>query len=116
MSEAVVFRIGETTTNIALIDELPETDFNLSYNYPNPFNMQTTIEYVIPIKSHVEITIYNMLGQVVAQLVNDEKDSGRYRVVWDGLDHFGRPVVSGLYIFQIVSGDFVSSRKLLLLK
>ncbi len=83
----------------------------LSFNYPNPFNPTTTINYRIPEQSFVSIKVYNMLGEVVALLVNESKDAGNYSLRFDGSD-----LPSGTYIYRITAGDFTDSKKLLLLK
>jgi hypothetical protein len=85
--------------------------FALHQNYPNPFNPSTTIRYSMPHTSFVTLTIYNTLGQQVAQLVNEQQQAGYHDVVFrgDGL-------ASGVYYYRIQAGDFVASKKLLLLK
>jgi hypothetical protein len=92
--------------------------FALKQNYPNPFNPATTIEFSIP-EDHrgaVRLRIYNMLGEVVRELVAGELAPGNYRQVWDGLDNSGRRLASGLYIYQLCAGNFSATRKLLLMK
>ncbi len=92
------------------------TEFSLSQNYPNPFNPETIIEYQIPKKSQVTIRIYNLVGQEIVNLVNEGKDVGNFKIVWDGKDSFGTIVTSGVYVYQMRAGDFVTSRKLILLR
>ncbi|MFC2133764.1 T9SS type A sorting domain-containing protein [Bacteroidota bacterium] len=115
LSEAVVFFV-QTTVSVDSGEEQNLSEFSLSNNYPNPFNMQTTIEYVLPRSSHVKITVYNILGQLVKILVDSEKEPGQHRTMWNGIDQQSRKTSSGIYFCRIVAGDFVSSRKLLLLK
>jgi len=88
----------------------------LRQNYPNPFNSETTIEYEIANKMNVSIKIYNSRGQLITHLVNERQSAGRYKTKWDGVDKFGQYAPSGVYIYQIKAGDFISSRKLILLK
>ena len=113
---------AEATTTIHLatgIDELnqdvPER-FALFQNYPNPFNPSTTIRYDVPVTAHVSISIYNVLGQRVAELVNREHQPGHHMVVWDGKNQFGIPVASGTYLYRIHSEDFTKVRKLMMIK
>jgi hypothetical protein len=96
-------------------DFLP-TEFSINQNYPNPFNPVTTIEYSLPQSCEVSIKIYNVLGQVVNCLVEEQQDTGEYNVIWDGTDANGRPVASGMYFYQMVAGDFVSAKKMVVLK
>ena len=86
------------------------TEYGLSQNYPNPFNPSTTIAYQIPKASSVKLTVYNMLGEEVATLVSGEKGPGYYQVRWQ--PH----LPSGMYIYRLRAGEFVQSRKLMLLK
>ena len=90
--------------------------YALHQNYPNPFNPTTTINYDLPENAHVEIVIYNMLGQNIRTLVNDDKPFGYHSVVWDGMTDSGESVSSGLYIYRIISGDFQKVKKMVLLK
>ncbi|MCP4582488.1 MAG: T9SS type A sorting domain-containing protein [candidate division Zixibacteria bacterium] len=96
-------------------DELPN-DFTLSQNYPNPFNPSTVIQFSLPHLSNVEIEVYNVLGQTVRNLVNEEKPAGQYQVIWNGLDNSGKAVSSGMYFYKIKTDGFSSSKKMILLK
>ncbi|MBC8180740.1 S8 family serine peptidase [candidate division KSB1 bacterium] len=99
--------------------ELPKT-FQLDQNYPNPFNAETIIRYSIPDTKaqsvHVTLNIYNVNGQLVRTLVNEEKTAGFYSVHWDGLDSQTQAVASGIYFYQIKAGDFLSIKKMGMLK
>jgi hypothetical protein len=92
------------------------THFELAQNYPNPFNPTATIEYALPKPAMVELRIFNILGQAVRTLVNEEKGAGYYQVVWDGKDEVGRTVSTGIYLYQIKAGDFVETKKMQLIK
>ncbi len=91
-------------------------DFTLSQNYPNPFNPTTTIEYGLPVSTEVMIAIFNVLGQEVAVLVDGEKEAGYHTVTWDSRDAYGSQVSSGVYFYRIQAGEFVETKKMLLLK
>ncbi len=94
---------------------VPE-EFQLAQNFPNPFNPSTTIRYALKNDVQVELIIFNMSGQKVKTLVKAAQSTGFKRVVWNGLDDRGNTVPSGLYIYQLKAGGFVSSHKMLLLK
>ena len=94
-------------------------EFKLGQNYPNPFNPETVIEYSLPRNRsnyNVVVKIFDCLGQVVNVLVNKEQTPGSYKVVWNGKDSFGQNASSGLYIVRVQAGEFVQSRKMMLLK
>ena len=84
--------------------------------YPNPFNPMTTLRYGLPEKTFVMLTIYDMLGREITQLINSNQEAGFKSIQWDATDSFGRPVSAGIYVYQIHAGEFVQTRKLVLLK
>ena len=90
--------------------------FALHNNYPNPFNPVTNIRYDIPVASDVRIDIYNIAGKKVRTLVSREHQPGRYKIQWNATNEFGSPVATGMYIYKIHAKDFVSVKKLLLMK
>jgi hypothetical protein len=90
--------------------------FSLSQNYPNPFNPVTKIGYGIPEKCDVSITIYNIMGEQVATIVDGSKEPGYYFTIWDSRNDMGSVVSSGIYLYQIQAKDFFQTRKLLLIK
>jgi hypothetical protein len=97
------------------------TDFAISQNYPNPFNPSTSIEFSVPVNSNVTLTIYNLLGQVVTTLVNEEISAGNYNVIWNGEDQSGFKVSSGIYLYKMQAtgtngNEFQQIRKMVLLK
>lgn len=96
-------------------DQLP-TDFSLRQNYPNPFNVSTTIEFTVPHDSWVRMTVYNLIGQRVAMLVDQQLAAGTYRVPWDGADLTGSIASSGIYLYRLETDYFTTTRKMLLLK
>ena len=91
--------------------ELLPKEYALIQNYPNPFNPVTTINYEIPMQSMVEINIYNALGEKVAVLVNEMKEAGRYNVEFNAAGYS-----SGIYIYQIKANEYVSVKKMILMK
>lgn len=91
-------------------------EFELSQNYPNPFNPETKIEFSIPSRSTVNISVYNMLGQMVSVLTDQVYDAGRHGLVWSGCDNSGSHVSSGIYFYRMTVGDSTISRKMLLVK
>ena len=94
----------------------PPQTYSLSQNYPNPFNPRTQISYELPVGSHVTLTVYNILGQKVTTLVNKEMPAGHYAADWNGASDRGRRVSSGVYLYKLEAGDFIKTRKMLLLK
>ena len=95
--------------------KIPE-QFILYPNYPNPFNPVTTIRYDLSNESFVNITIYDMLGNVVYNLVNTNQSSGYKSVQWNATNNQGEPVSAGVYLYKIQAGDFVDTKKMILLK
>ncbi len=87
------------------------TVFSLSQNYPNPFNPMTTIEFGIPKEVKVSLKIYDALGSEVETIVNEKLEPGYYKYQWNGIN-----VASGVYFYRITAGNFVSTKKLMLLK
>lgn len=90
--------------------------FALHNNYPNPFNPITNIRYDIPEVSDVKIDIYNLAGKKVKTLVSSNHQPGRYKIQWNATNESGAPVSTGMYIYKIRAKDFVSVKKLLLMK
>ncbi len=105
-----------TSTGIGDLDNGQPKKFELSQNFPNPFNPSTSIRYSVKDQSKVTITIYNLLGQEVRTLVNEIQTPGFRQVIWNGKDDNGRAVSSGVYLYRLRAGDFVQSRKMLLMK
>ncbi len=105
----------QSATGIAAQQGLPKT-YELQQNYPNPFNPTTNIQFAVPRESQVTLTIYNILGQKVRTLVDDNRAAGRFEIVWDGKDDHGATVGTGLYLYRLQAGDHAIVRKMLLLK
>jgi len=103
---------------ISSIDEedIPQS-FGLDQNAPNPFNPVTTISFAVPASGgDVEVAVYDVAGRRTALLASGHRDPGRYTVVWDGRDERGRRVASGIYFARMVAPDYVTTRKMILLK
>ena len=90
--------------------------FGLEQNHPNPFNPATTIQYTLSEATQVRLTIYNVLGQSVRELVNNGQGAGVYRVTWDGRNNLGKAVTSGVYLYRLEAGANRSVRKMILAK
>jgi hypothetical protein len=97
-------------------EENKPTTFNLSQNYPNPFNPVTNFKFSLPQASHVKIEIFNILGQNVNTLVDEDMKAGSFAVDWNGKDQRGVEVSSGIYFYRIIAGDFSSVKRMVLLK
>ena len=92
------------------------SSFKIYSNYPNPFNPVTTLLYDLPEDGLVNITIYDMLGNVVNNLVNANQSSGYKSVQWNATNKQGQPVSAGVYLYTIQAGEFRQTRKMVLLK
>jgi len=91
--------------------------YELGQNYPNPFNPSTTIHYGLPKDGHVSLTIFNLLGEAIVTLVDDEyQHEGYHTVIWDGRDELGDVVASGIYIYRMQVGGFGATKKLTFIK
>jgi photosystem II stability/assembly factor-like uncharacterized protein len=91
-------------------DDLP-VSFRLEQNFPNPFNPTTEIRFELPQTAHVELSIFNTLGRRVATLMDDVRPAGSYRISWNGTTF-----ASGMYIYQLKSGNFVDTKKMILVR
>lgn len=106
---------GHYVRGLDVPDDKPRV-LGIDQNYPNPFNIGTRIAYSLTEPSEVELTIYNILGQKVITLVNENQPPGDYSVAWHGTDSKGNPVSSGIYLYRIRAGSLAETRKMLLLK
>ncbi len=110
------FITGVTESKIEIIP----ISFSLSQNYPNPFNLETTIRFEIPYQNQknlrIELRIYNLRGELMRTLVNEEKSPGTYQLQWDGTDQLGNKVVTGIYLYRIRAGEFIATKKMILMK
>jgi len=107
--------VGIMLARIELDAQLPHI-LVLYPNYPNPFNPVTTLRYDLPENAMINITIYDMLGRQVKTLINQTQDAGYRSVIWDATNDYGKPVSAGLYLYQIQAGEYIQTKKMVLLK
>ena len=105
----IVFPVGTGA------EDMPGADY-LAQNYPNPFNPTTKISYGIKNESSVSLRIYDVAGRLVRVLVDERREAGHHTEIWDGKDNRGATVASGVYFYRLVAGDFVDTKKLVLLR
>ena len=114
--DEVEITLSDPVAAKAVVETKPES-FALANNYPNPFNPTTTIQYALPQAADVELTVYNVFGQVVRTLVAEHQSAGRYAVEWDATDDSGHSLSSGIYLYRLqAGGEFLKVKKMLLLK
>jgi hypothetical protein len=102
--------------------QVPNT-FSLSQNYPNPFNPSTAIpftvygsQFIVHSPIHTTLKIYNILGELVRTLVNEERMPGSYQVIWNGKDYKGVKVSSGIYFYRLEAGSYSETKRMILVK
>jgi acyl-homoserine lactone acylase PvdQ len=108
---------GEAITGVTPVKEpgIPE-QFSVSQNYPNPFNPETEISFELPRSENINLQIYNLRGQLVNTLVEGRYEAGVYKVTWNGADNRGQKAASGIYLYRFTAGEFVQTKKMVLLK
>ncbi|MGK9475330.1 cohesin domain-containing protein [Melioribacter sp. OK-6-Me] len=104
-----VIKVSDVVTGVE--EEGVPTEFKLLQNFPNPFNPTTVIKYGLPKEAHVRLTVYNVLGQEITTLVNKNQTAGYHRVSFDATD-----LNAGIYIYKLEAGDYVSIKKMILVK
>ena len=102
--------------SVGILSEDLLTSFSLNGNYPNPFNGETIISYAIPEDGFVNISIFNVAGQFITNLVNDYQLYGEKKVFWDTKDATGNHVPSGVYYYVVSNGIYKEARTMTLLK
>jgi hypothetical protein len=106
----------EIITTSTLVQDDPHS-FALAPNRPNPFNPATQISYEVPVKTHITITIYNLLGQEIATLVEAMHIPGLYSAVWSGKNQHGHQVASGIYLYRMnTETGFTTTKRMTLLR
>ena len=112
--------MGEQDTSncvqVSIIDEILPITYNLHNAYPNPFNPTTSISYQVQLSGDVTLNIYDVLGNRIKTLIDEPKAIGDYEIKWDGTNQMGEILSSGQYFYQLKIGDFVSTKKMVLLK
>ena len=109
---AVEFTYGESNSPDPLIART-----ELKGNYPNPFNPETTINFsTLSDNINTEIVVFNIKGQKVSTLLNEQISVGNHAITWQGTDDQGNKVTSGIYFYQMISGDYSSIQKMILMK
>ena len=106
----------EDTTSVSLMRDEINENFNFFNNYPNPFNPITNLTYELSDDAYVSITIYDMLGNVINNLVDANQLSGYKSIQWNATNNKGEPVSAGVYLYKIQAGDFIDTKKMVLLK
>jgi hypothetical protein len=96
---------------VILADISSPVKFELTQNYPNPFNPSTTIEYHLPVNSFVSIIVFDAVGKEISTLVNEFKPAGNYNIIFNG-----KGLSSGIYFYQMKAGNYIATKKLLLIK
>ncbi|MBI2427664.1 MAG: T9SS type A sorting domain-containing protein [Ignavibacteriales bacterium] len=116
-ADAIILQEVANPTGVEyeVLPNIPST-FSLSQNFPNPFNPTTKIQFGLPLAGKVQMTIYDILGREIRKLVNEQYDAGMYSVQWDGKNNLGKQVATGMYIYQIRAGQYVQTKKMLLVK
>ena len=99
-----------------LVHSTLPVSYELRQNFPNPFNLNTTIVYGLPNNSKVNLSVYNLLGGKVATLVNEDQNAGYKKVCWDGRDNNGNVVSTGVYFYKLEAGSRTLTQKMLLVK
>ncbi len=109
--------VAFSTTNLGVMVEngIP-LQYNLSQNYPNPFNPSTKISFDLIEGGKSTLIVYNLLGKKINTLMNSSLNPGHHSIEWNGLDYNGQSVASGVYFYELRSGDFVAKKKMLLLR
>lgn len=116
-AESKNHRVVIALTNVENQQIIQSPDkYSLENNYPNPFNMNTQIAYQVPENTDVQLMIFNSMGQKIRTLVNQEQNQGRYIAFWDGRNEQGAEVSSGIYLYKLMTSEFVQTKKLILMK
>ena len=110
-----VFTIKYPTGVISKANKIPDA-FGLKQNYPNPFNPETKIMFQLPATSQVQISIFNLKGELVRTLVDGTQPAGIFEILWDGRDQSGRVSPSGIYFYKMVAGDFQQVKRMVFMK
>ena len=102
--------------SLSVQDDLIPDSYSLSQNYPNPFNPRTRIQFELPLRSKVSLSVYDILGNKVNTIINQELDPGRHVVTWHAVDRNNNKLSSGVYFYQIRAEKFFDTKKMILIK
>lgn len=115
-SDGHLYLMKLSSEGISNADDLIISDDFNCYNFPNPFNPYTTIEFSIHNESNVELSIFNLKGQRIKTLINESLNIGKHSVNWNGCDNSGKSVSSGVYLYQVKTKSVTITKRMLLLK
>jgi len=106
----------DNPTDISDNDRIVPGKYNLSQNYPNPFNPSTTIEFTLATRSFVELSVYNVLGRKVRNLIGKELSAGAHSIKWNSVNESDENVASGIYFYKLNTGQFSDTKKMVVMK
>jgi flagellar hook assembly protein FlgD len=117
LADGKILKITFPTTAVTTrsTTTLPQNP-TLEQNYPNPFNPETKISFELPKASRVVLKVFNLQGQEIRTLLNEEKPAGAFEALWDGKDNAGRQMPSGTYLYRIEAQGLVQTKKMVLLQ
>ena len=108
-------KINDVFVSVDEKNTLPPTDYSLMQNYPNPFNPSTMIRFSLPKNSYVSLKVFDVIGNEVASLVNEEKTAGNYEIEFSSIKN-RKSISSGVYLYQLRANDFIQTKKMILIK
>ncbi len=114
-SSVANFNTGDDITGVEDVNIVP-ANYYMAQNYPNPFNPTTNIKFGLPNSGNIKLVIYNVLGQEIKTLINQNLNAGTYNILWNGQNEAGINVPSGVYLYRITSGNFIDTKKMVLIK
>ena len=116
IEDYVGYQATTSCGQVSITEKILPITYELYNPYPNPFNPVTTLRYDLPEDALVNITIYDMLGRQVKTLINEEQTAGYRFTQWNATNDAGSPVSAGIYLYMIQAGDFMQTKKMVLLK
>ncbi len=111
-----VYKYTVRRTGVAERASTVPENFALEQNFPNPFNPATAIRFSLPKPTNVKITVYDLSGRHLDDIVNETREAGTHTIIWDGADKEGRLLSAGVYFYKLVTADFTATRKMILLR
>jgi hypothetical protein len=115
-NSARIFNVNEEFDEAETTSQPSPENVPIISNYPNPFSSSTTIEYKLPIDTRIQMSIYNLRGQIVYNLVDEKMTAGNNTIVWYGRDRMGKAVPSGIYLIQLLTEKTRIIKKIILQK